>query len=499
MKRDQVTTIFLTTALFNLMVQEQPAALACVPEVLSGGEHVSTAHVHNHLRAMAEASVSDTRFIHVYGPTEVTTFSTGEAFTARTQNPETVSIGRPIANTTAYVLDAQLQPVPTGVYGELYLGGLGLARGYYGYSSLTAERFVPDVFSGEPGKRLYRTGDVVRQLADGRIEFLGRTDHQIKLRGFRIELGEIETALTHSAGVRQAVVLMREDTPGDKRLVAYVVPETEEFSITELRRHLHAELPDYMVPSAFVLLDELPLNANGKVNRKALPEPESTGGTIGYVPPRTATEQIVADIWSEVLKLEQVGVEDNFFELGGHSLLAAQVVSRVRTACKVELPLRALFEAGTVAALAQIIEAEAQGKLELLPPLVSVTRDGPLPLSFAQERLWFLNQFEPQSAFYNIPIALRLRGRLSLAALESTLNELLRRHEVLRTTFTGEGGKPEQMIGAAQSQTAAADRSGWTGSGAAGNSSATGDQRRCAGAIRPGAWAAGTATGAARG
>ncbi|HET6976572.1 MAG TPA: amino acid adenylation domain-containing protein [Pyrinomonadaceae bacterium] len=451
LKRDQITTVFLTTALFNLMVQEQPAALASIPEVLAGGENVSIVHVHNHLAAMAaaEAGISERyRFVHVYGPTEVTTFSTGEAMTSKIQNPATVSIGRPIANTTAYVLDSQLQPVPVGVYGELYLGGLGLARGYYGQTSLTAERFVPDVFSGEPGARLYRTGDVVRQLSDGRIEFLGRTDHQIKLRGFRIELGEVEAAVTHAEGVRQAIVLMREDTPGDKRLVAYVVPETEEFSIAELRRQLHTELPDYMVPAAFVLLEELPLNPNGKVNRKELPVPESSGSATSYVPPRTPTEQIVADIWSEVLKIKQVGVEDNFFELGGHSLLAAQVISRVRTACKVEVPLRALFEAGTVAALSQVIEEEAQRKLEMLPPLVSVNREGPLPLSFAQERLWFLNQFEPQSAFYNIPVALRLRGPLSIAALESTLNEMTRRHEVLRTTFTRVGGKPEQFIGA---------------------------------------------------
>jgi amino acid adenylation domain-containing protein len=447
LKRRQVTTVFLTTALFHLVVQEKPAALASVRQVLAGGEVISPVHVRNHSLAADEAKTArESRLINGYGPTEVTTFASTEALTARTAIPANIAIGRPIANTTTYILDSMRQPVPTGVYGELYLGGLGLARGYYGQSSLTAEKFIPDIFSDTPGARLYRTGDIVRQLADGRIEYLGRRDHQIKLRGFRIELGEVEAALMRFKGVGQAAVLLREETPGDKRLVAYVVPETETpaFSVAELRSHSQKQLPDYMVPSAFVLLSELPFNPNGKVNRDALPVPPDSSTAIdAYVAPRTATEKILAGIWCEVLKLERVGVEDNFFDLGGHSLLAAQVMSRVRAACNVELPLRALFEAGTVAVLAQNVAEASQYEVA---SLVAVPRAGALPLSFAQERLWFLNQFEPQSAFYNIPVALRLRGPLNIAALESTLNEMVRRHEVLRTTFTECEGDARQLI-----------------------------------------------------
>jgi amino acid adenylation domain-containing protein len=454
LKRNQVTTAFLTTALFHLVVQEQPCALAAVTQVVAGGEVISPTHVRNHL--LAAETVGNSRVscvINGYGPTEVATFASTETLTNNTPVPDNIPIGRPINNTAAYILDANLQPTPLGVYGELYLGGLGVARGYHGQSSLTAERFVPDLFSNTPGARLYRTGDIVRRLADGRMEYLGRTDHQIKLRGFRIDLGEVETALMRFPAVRQSVVLFREDTPGDKRLVAYIVPETETleaFSVAELRSHLQTRLPDYMVPSSFVLLTELPLNPHGKADRSALPAPPEASHMQDYVAPRTATESIIAGIWREVLQVKEVSVEDNFFILGGHSLLAVQVMSRVRAACNVELPLRVLFEAGTVAALAQSVEAESRRKRAALPPLVRVPRHGTLPLSFAQERLWFLSQFEPNSAFYNIPIALRLRGPLNIAALESTLSETIRRHEALRTTFTKPGGKPEQLIGPAR-------------------------------------------------
>ncbi len=451
-KRDQVTMVVLTSALFNLMVQEQPAALASVRDVLPGGEALSIAHVHSHLAAMAaaEPGVSDQyRLLNVYGPTEVTTFSTTEAMTTRTPAPATISIGRPIANTTCYVLDSRLQPVAAGVYGELYLGGLRLARGYYGQTSLTSERFVPDLFGNTPGARLYRTGDIVRQLADGRLEFFGRTDHQIKLRGFRIELGEIESALTHAEGVSQAVVLLREDTPGYKRLVAYVVPEAEtpeSFLVAELRRHLQTTLPDYMVPSFFVLLTELPLNANGKVDRKALPEPETSSDAAGYVAPRTPTEQIVADIWCEVLKLKQVGVEDNFFELGGHSLLAAQVTARVRTKLELELPLRWLFESPTVMELSERIDDARQSETGVaMPPIAPALREGPMPLSFAQERLWLVDQLDTGSSVYNLSMAVRLEGSLQTTALEQSLAELVRRHESLRTCFVEIDGQPVQV------------------------------------------------------
>ena len=439
----------LTPANLELLSHQLPGAQAAgrVRMFVVGGEALRW----EQLRYW-QTYAPDTRIVNEYGPTEtVVGCCVYEADGGGRESD--VPIGRAIGNTRLYVLSGGMQPAPIGVSGELGISGAGVARGYLERPELTAGMFVPDPFSAEPGGRLYRTGDVARYRADGVLEYLGRNDQQVKIRGYRIETGEIEAALVQCGGVRHAVVQLREDTAGDKRLVAYVVPEAEvsETLIDELRRGLQSGLPDYMVPSAFVWLEELPLDANGKVNRKALPAPESTGTSIGYVAPRTATEQLVAEIWAEVLKVQEVGVEDNFFSLGGHSLLAAQVISRLRTACQVELPLRAMFEAGTVAALAELIEDETQQhRHALLPPLISVDREGSLPLSFAQERLWFLNQLEPQSAFYNIPIALRLRGPLNIAALESTLNEMMRRHEVLRTTFTDAGGKPEQLISAAR-------------------------------------------------
>jgi acyl carrier protein len=259
----------------------------------------------------------------------------------------------------AYVLDARLAPVPVGVAGELCIGGVGLARGYLGRPGLTAERFVPNPFAATPGERLYRTGDLARYLPDGNLEFLGRIDHQVKVRGYRIELGEIEATLTAHPAVREAVVVAREEGAGEKRLVAYVVGEA---SGAELRAFVRSKLPEYMVPSAFVALAALPLTANGKIDRRALPAPEGRPEQErAYVAPRTPVEEVLAGIWAEVLRLDRVGVQDNFFDLGGHSLLATQVVSRLREAFSVELPLRALFETPTIMDLAEaIIESEAQ-------------------------------------------------------------------------------------------------------------------------------------------
>ena len=330
-----------------------------------------------------------TRVWNLYGPTEDTTYSTY----ALTRSGEKVTVGRPIANTQTYVLDRRQRDVPAGVRGELYLGGAGLARGYFNRPALTAERFVPDPFSAEPGARLYRTGDVVRYLDDGRIEYLGRADHQVKVRGYRIELGEIEAALRREEGVSECVVVAREDASGDKRLVAYVVADgtgsseaRANVSAAVLRRHLKQSLPEYMVPSAFVILGALPLTPNGKVDRRALPAPDFEGLTaIQCVAPRTPVEEALADIWRQVLALDSLGVRDNFFELGGHSLLATQVVSRVRKLFGAELPLRALFESPTVEALAHVVEERLrEGELTSAPPLVPAGRDRELPLSFAQ-------------------------------------------------------------------------------------------------------------------
>ncbi|GJL56403.1 MAG: hypothetical protein NPIRA02_35350 [Nitrospirales bacterium] len=383
---------------------------------------------------------------NLYGPTETTVWST---MTRVTGNGEVISIGRSIANTQTYVLDASFQPVPIGVSGELYIGGEGLARGYWHRPELTAERFVPNPFSPKGGERLYRTGDSVLYRADGAIEFLGRLDHQVKLRGYRIELGEIEAQIRQQEGIHDAVVMAREGHTGGKELVGYIVPAVNgSFDLHAVKEALATRLPEYMVPKQWVELEQWPLTSNGKVDRHALPDPERTEQVIGeYVPPRTTTERSLVDIWAEVLGVEQVGIHDNFFELGGHSLLATRIMVQVRMVCGVELPLRWLFEAPTVAALAQAVETALyeQSKLER-PPLISIPREGPMLLSFAQERLWVLAQLNPKSTAYNNLIALRLLGNLNAAALQWSLNEVLQRHEVLRTTFEMVGEEPVQTI-----------------------------------------------------
>ncbi|MEP6707581.1 MAG: amino acid adenylation domain-containing protein, partial [Pyrinomonadaceae bacterium] len=364
-----------------------------------------------------------------------------------------ISIGRPIANTQMFILDQSLNPVPIGAPGELYIGGDGLARGYLNRTELTAEKFIPDPFSPQPGRRLYRTGDLARYLSNGDIQCLGRTDDQVKVRGFRIELGEIEAVLAQHPAVRHSVVIAREDVPGDKSLVAYFVstPETE-VSVTKLREHIKGQLPDYMVPSAFVPLDELPLTPNGKVNRRALPAPDLSAANKAYfVPPRTKDEKLLAGIWADVLRLEAVGVEDNFFELGGHSLLATQVISRILQTFQVQLPLRALFEAPTVTGLCQSIEAGLQGAgTSLSPEIKPFSRNGSAPLSFGQQSFWFLNQLNPNTSLYNIYRAVRLRGALKVTALQQALNEIIERHEALRTTLASLDEEPLQLIAASR-------------------------------------------------
>ncbi|MGH2412160.1 MAG: amino acid adenylation domain-containing protein, partial [Microcystaceae cyanobacterium] len=361
-------------------------------------------------------------------------------------------IGRPIANTQIYLLDPHGQPVPIGVPGELHIGGVGLARGYLNRPDLTQEKFIANPFSSQAGARLYKTGDLARYLPDGNIEYLGRLDHQVKIRGFRIELGEIEAVLAQHLQVREAIVMVREERPGDKRLVAYLVlnsyqqvPPTRD----ELRHFLKQKLPEYMVPSAFVVLESLPLTPNGKIDRRALPAPDSasSGREAGLVLPRTPLEATLAAIWAEILKLDQVGIHDNFFELGGHSLLATQVISRVREAFSVEVPLRSLFEFSTIAELSEQIKASGQGSSGLRPSNIEpVSRTKDLPLSFAQQRLWFLDQLEGGRSTYNMPVAVRLSGCLNVSALEQAVLEIVRRHEVLRTTFETVKGLPVQVI-----------------------------------------------------
>ncbi|WP_164003054.1 non-ribosomal peptide synthetase, partial [Pyxidicoccus caerfyrddinensis] len=433
------STLWLTTALFEQMALHQGEALARVSQLLAGGDVLPAQRVREHLARLPPDAV----LVNGYGPTENTTFSTTHTLRPRSAVGHSVPIGRPLSQSTAYVLDASLRPAPVGVPGELYVGGDGLAWGYLGQPELTAERFIPDGFSDTPGARLYRSGDVARWQADGTLEFLGRADFQVKLRGFRIEPGEVEAVLRLQPGVREALVLAREDSPGDKRLVAYVVGEPE-VSGDVLREALAARLPEYMVPSAFVLLESFPLTANGKVDRKALPAPDATSSAAEYVAPRTPTEEQLAALWAEVLRLPRVGVRDNFFEAGGHSLLATQLVSRIRASFGVELPLRAVFEASTLEALARRLEVAAPR--DSAPPLVAVPRTTPPPLSFAQQRLWLLDQLAPGGSAYNIPFALRMSGRLDLEALRQSFEALVHRHESLRTTFRKDASGPVQVI-----------------------------------------------------
>ncbi|TBU87893.1 non-ribosomal peptide synthase/polyketide synthase [Phytopseudomonas dryadis] len=387
------------------------------------------------------------RVYDLYGPSEDTTYST---WTLRTPAGK-ANIGRPIANTCSYLLDEAGQPMPVGGVGELCLTGAGLARGYLGQPALTAEKFLPDPFDDQGGGRLYRTGDLARYRTDGVIEYVGRIDHQVKIRGFRIELGEIEAQLLKQESVREAAVLAQ-DGMGGKQLVAYLVPaeagvlgdaETETTLRQGLRAKLKAALPDYMVPSQLLLLDKLPLTPNGKLDRKALPMPDASQSQQAYVAPRTELEQQISAIWSQVLRVESVGLSDHFFELGGHSLLATQVISRVRQALEIELPLRDLFEAPRLADFVARIE---QGVGASAPPLVRVERDKPLVLSYAQQRQWFLWQLEPASAAYHIPTALRLKGELDIEALQRSFERLIERHETLRTSFRQDGEQTIQVI-----------------------------------------------------
>jgi amino acid adenylation domain-containing protein len=443
--RHRITTLFLTTALFNQMVQQIPTALGKLRYLLFGGEAVDPQRVKELLH-----NGPPRHLLHVYGPTETTTFASWYRVQDVAADSTTVPIGRPIANTQLYILDGDLQPVPIGVAGELYIGGVGLAHGYLNRPELTAGKFIPNPFSTERGTRLYSTGDRTRCLPDGNIEFLGRFDDQVKIRGYRIELSEIETVLGQHPSVRQVVVLAREDSPEDKRLVAYVaVASSSSPSTSELRTFLQRKLPEYMVPSAFILLESLPLTVTGKLDRKGLPapdqsrpEPEHT-----YTAPRTPVEELLANIWAEVLKLDKVGIHDNFFDLGGHSLLAARLISRIRDAFRIELPLRNLFEAPTVAGLVAQIELAHEKEAEIGPlPILSEPSVTEYPLSFSQERFWFLEQLEPNNSAYKIAYGFRLSGPIDVGALEHSLAEIVRRHESLRTTFHENHGSLVQRV-----------------------------------------------------
>ncbi|HEX2092175.1 MAG TPA: amino acid adenylation domain-containing protein, partial [Longimicrobiaceae bacterium] len=396
-------------------------------------------------RKLLELPEPRPELVNLYGPTECSGIVTYHRLSPDLASYLTrpVPAGRPIANGRIYVLDLHGEPVPTGVVGEVHIGGVPVGPGYQNRPELTAERYVPDPFGSGPGARMYRTGDLGRWLADATLELVGRNDFQVKVRGYRIELGEIEARLLEHEEVREAVVAARDDEAGDRRLVAYWVGSGA-LGVDRLRAHLLERLPEYMVPAAYVRLEALPLTPNGKVNRRALPAPEGDAYTARtYEAPVGEIEAVLAEIWSDLLGVERVGRHDHFFDLGGHSLRAVQVVSRVRQRLGVEVPLGEVFRLPVLAEFARRIAAATQADL---PPIEPVDRTAPLPLSFAQQRLWFLEQLGGVGNAYHVRRRLRLRGELDHAALRRALERIVARHEALRTTFPLVGGEPVQRI-----------------------------------------------------
>ncbi|REF28155.1 amino acid adenylation domain-containing protein [Xenorhabdus cabanillasii] len=449
LQENNITVVDLPTAFWHLWAQEISNGYSYPPKqlrsVAAGGEKAES----RHLKAwLASPETQKCRWINTYGPTETTVNATSCVFDKDNPCPfEDIPIGRPITNTRIYILDKQGQPVPIGVTGEIYIGGDGVARGYLNRPELTSERFLRDPFSNKPEARMYRTGDLGRWLPDGNIHYLGRNDFQVKIRGFRIELGEIETQLAACMGVKDAIVIAREDDNGDKRLVAYLTPQPNAIlNVTSLREQLSNNLASYMIPSAFVTLEAFPLNQSGKVDRAALPAPDrSASVNREYAAPQGEIEQQLAEIWQSLLGLEQVGRHDNFFELGGHSLLTVQVASRLRQTLNINVTLQDLFLQPTLADLAQTLVVETQS---IQPDIVPVSRQEPLPLSWAQQRLWFLAQLDPAAqTAYHVSGGLHLHGILDLPALNAALDRLVARHEILRTTFRLIDGQARQIIG----------------------------------------------------
>jgi amino acid adenylation domain-containing protein len=441
----RITVLHFVPSMLRVFL-EQPSldGCDCLRLVICSGE-VLRFELQEHFFARLEAEL-----YNLYGPTEAAIDVTYWAC-ERGSNRSTIPIGRPIANTQIYILDSNMQPVPIGVPGELHIGGDGLARGYLNRPELSAEKFVENPFSSESGSRLYKTGDRARYLPDGNIEFLGRLDNQIKIRGYRIEPGEIETALDQHSEVKESVIVAREaESSVERELVAYIVPKRDSIpSVTELRNFLAAKIPEYLIPRTFVMLKGLPLMHNGKVYRNALPPPDGERPKLqhGFVEPRTEVQEMVAQVWREVLKIDRIGIYDNFFELGGHSLLATRVVARLRGNFNIDLPLRKLFELPTVADLAEHIDFLRRNQSGVsIPSIKPVPRDRSIPLSFSQRRLWFLQKLDPNLTAYNIPATFRIKGDLNISALEKALSEIVNRHEVLRTRIIEIDGEPFQEI-----------------------------------------------------
>lgn len=440
--RCRVSHVVWVPSLYEAILREASGnALDSLKVVISAGERLPISLVREHYARIPHAAL-----VNEYGPTEATVWSAVYRTTPDEPGPN-VPIGRPIANVQLYVLDDCMQPVPIGAEGELYIGGEGLARGYLHRPELTRERFVPHPFV--PGLRVYRTGDVVRRRSDGHLEFLGRSDHQVKLRGYRIELGEIESVLASCPGVQQAAVLLREDRPGQPALVGYVQGVEGVQSENDVRTFLATRLPSSMIPSVFVWLREMPITLSGKLDRKAFPVPaEAREAQSLRRVPQTPIESAILAIWKEVLHVEEIAVGENFFHLGGHSLLVTQVAARIRERFEVELPLRTFFDRPTVDGQAEAIEVLMQDgapQPEALPMAV-VSRQTLLPLSFSQQRMWFMHCLDPAGTAYNMPIAIRVSGKLNRKALKAAVNELIRRHEAFRTTFRLGSDGPLQAI-----------------------------------------------------
>ncbi|WP_237577391.1 non-ribosomal peptide synthetase, partial [Mycetohabitans sp. B5] len=441
MIRQRITTVhFVPSMLSMFLATDGVQRCTAVKRLLCTGEALTSTHVRLCQRLLPHAQLHN-----LYGPTEATIGVAAWTCPADYAQ-DTIPIGRPIANNRLYLLDRHGQPVPLGVTGELYISGASVVRGYLNEPDLTAERFLLDPFSDREGARMYKTGDLARYRSDGNLEFLGRNDHQVKIRGLRIELGEIKTCLVRHPQVQEAVVLALGEGI-DKRLVAYVVAEPDQQLAHALRAYLTARLPDYMVPAAFVRLDALPLTPNGKLDRRALPEPDADAlAHQAYEAPQGELETTLATIWAQLLGVERVGRHDSFFALGGHSLLVVRLMNRVGALLGADVPLTALFASPTLAAFASVVSTQLNQQVNALPEITPISREGSLPLSFAQQRLWFLAQLDEVSDTYHIPLALRVCGLLDRAAWQQALDALFARHEALRSTFVSVEGQPQVRL-----------------------------------------------------
>jgi amino acid adenylation domain-containing protein len=439
-----ISHLCLTTALFNIIIDENPGDFEGLQLLAFGGESASIPHTNKALERLKH-----TRIFNAYGPTENTTATTAYQITAKLTT--SVPIGKPISNTRVYLLDTERQPVPTGVTGELYLGGDGVAWGYHGLSGLTRERFIPDPFTNKPDHFLYKTGDLARYLPDGNLEFIGRIDNQVKIRGYRIEMGEIEHALASFPGIRTPFVDIKEDKERGKYLVAYLVSK-DGVIIDEslLKDYLGNKLPAYMVPGVFIFMASFPLSPSNKIDRNALPEPKIVPNQQAYVPPSHPLEKQLCAIWEEVFNCRDIGINTNFFGLGGHSLMAARILSRIKEATGIELPLKSIFKSPTIKELGTIMAA-IQAEANPTPSDAGIEIPGGngqkgSVLSFGQQRLWFISQMDEKASSYNMPFALHLNGPLDKNALKQALNEIVKRHDILRSTIFKRSGAPSMVI-----------------------------------------------------